>query len=479
MNTRIASAFAAALLAACTLAACTTVGPDYVAPELSAPATWGEEPGSGLTRAPAELDAWWSHFQDPTLDALVARAAQGSLDVREALARVHEARARRGVSSAERYPSVDAGASFTRTGESENTPLGEFVPDFDEYRVGFDAFWEVDLWGRLARNLEAADADLAATLEDARDVAVTVEAEVALTYVELRSFQTRTAIALTNLQLQQETLELVRARFESGLVGERDVAQAATNVETSRARVPALELGARVAENRLAVLLGLAPGALAEELGAPQAIPVPPLEVAVGVPADLMRRRADVRRAERELAAETARIGVAEAELYPRLTLLGNLGLAAEEFPDLLDHDSGVFGFGPSLRWNLFDAGRLRHLVEAQDARAEQALVRWERATLRALEESENAMSAFVREQARRRSLVEAAAQARLAVELAQTEYREGLSDFQTVLISERALAELEDQLAESDAAIAIDLVALYKALGGGWEHGALGAAAP
>ena len=474
MNTRIAFALAAALLAACT-----TVGPDYVAPELAAPAAWNEESGPGLTRAPAELEAWWSHFQDPTLDALVARAARGSLDVRESLARVQEARARRGVSSAERYPSVDAGASFTRSGESENTPLGEFVPDFDEYRVGFDAFWEVDLWGRLARNLEAADADLAATLEDARDVAVTVEAEVAFTYVELRSFQTRTAIASTNLQLQQETLELVRARFESGLVGERDVAQAATNVETSRARIPALELGARVSENRLAVLLGLAPGALAEELGPPQAIPVPPLEVAVGVPADLLRRRADVRRAERELAAETARIGVAEAELYPRLTLLGNLGFAAEELPDLLDHDSGVFGFGPSLRWNLFDAGRLRHLVEAQDARAEQALVRWERAALRALEESENAMGAFVREQARRRALVEAAAQARLAVELAQTEYREGLSDFQTVLISERALAELEDQLAESDAAIAIDLVALYKALGGGWEHGALGAAAP
>jgi outer membrane protein TolC len=239
--------------------------------------------------------------------------------------------------------------------------------------------------------------------------------------------------------------------------------------------VPALQSGVRTAENRLAVLVGVAPGGLAEELGAElgeaRPIPVPPSEVAVGAPADLLRRRADVRRAERELAAETARIGVARAELLPRLTLGGSLGVESEGTGDLFERDSGVFGIGPSLRWNLFDGGRLRRLVEARDARARQALVRWERTVLVALEEAENAMTAFVRERSRRLSLVLASTQARRAVALARTQYREGLTDFQAVVDTERTVASLEDELAQSEAAIATSAIALYKALGGGWEH--------
>jgi NodT family efflux transporter outer membrane factor (OMF) lipoprotein len=279
------------------------------------------------------------------------------------------------------------------------------------------------------------------------------------------------SIARGNVQLQEQTLALVQGRFEAGLVGERDVAQARTNVENTRARVPALEAGLRAAENRLAVLVGAAPGALAAALAEPRPVPVPPVDVAVGVPADLLRRRADVRRAERELAAATARIGVAAGDLYPRLTLLGNLGVEADGAADLVDSNSGVYGFGPSLRWNLFDAGRLRSRVEAQEARTEQALVQWERAVLGALEETENAMTAFVREQVRRDSLVAAVDAARASVRLAQSEYTEGISDFQVVLTSERALAELEDELARSEATVTTNLVALYKALGGGWEH--------
>jgi NodT family efflux transporter outer membrane factor (OMF) lipoprotein len=241
--------------------------------------------------------------------------------------------------------------------------------------------------------------------------------------------------------------------------------------QSASSAVPALTIGLRAAENRLAVLVGLNPGALADLLEEARPIPVPPVEVAVGVPADLLRRRADVRRAERELAAETARTGMLEADLYPQLTLFGTMGLASDGASELFDSDSAVFGIGPSLRWNLFDSGRLRNRVEAQDARAEQAFVRWERTVLTALEETENAMTSFVQEQVRRGSLVEAVAQARRAVELSQTQYREGLSDFQTVVNSERALAELEDEVARNDAAIANSLVRLYKALGGGWEH--------
>jgi len=264
----------------------------------------------------------------------------------------------------------------------------------------------------------------------------------------------------------------VQARYDSGLVNARDVAQARTNVETTRSRVPALEAEQRAAEIRLAVLLGLAPGELAGELAEPRPVPVPSVAVAVGVPADLLRRRADVRRAERALAAEHARIGVAQAELYPQLQLVGTIGLASESSSDLWDEASGVFGIGPSLRWNLFDGGRLKSRVRAQEARTEQAFVQWERAVLVALEETENALYDFVREQARRSALVEAATQARTAVDLARTQYVEGLSDFQSVLDSERSVAELEDELAQSDAEIAENLVALYKALGGGWDEG-------
>jgi multidrug efflux system outer membrane protein len=453
--------------------ACTSVGPDYEEPAAPAPASFSEQAGAFDASEP-DLAAWWQHLSDPVLDELILRAARQSLDVREALARVREARALRGGAAADRWPTVDAGASYERRGESDNTPFGSFVPDSDLYTAGIDAAWELDLWGRVRRSVEAADADLAATVEDARDVAVVVAAEVAFRYVDLRSLQRRLEIAERNLSLQQQTLDLVVGRYEAGLVGQSDVAQARTNLESTRSRVPALEVALRAAQNRLAVLLGQTPGSLAAELEAIRPVPVPPLALAVGVPADLLRRRADVRRAERQLAAETARIGVAEGDLYPRLTLHGELGLSSDDLSTFGDSESSFFGLGPSLRWNVFDAGRLRSRVEAQEARTEQALARWERAVLLALEETENAMTAFVREQARRGSLLEAASQAQLAVELARTQYTEGLADFQTVLVSERALAELEDQLAVSEATIAANFVALTKALGGGWDQGGL-----
>lgn len=453
-------------------ASCAAVGSDYQSPpESLVPAQWQERQQAGLSSTNADLAQWWQRLGDPVLDELIARSAQGSLDLREAMARLREARALRGVSAADRFPTVDATASYERRGESDNTPLGSFVPDSGVYAVGFDATWELDVWGRVRRTVEAADADLAASIEDLRDVAVTVAAETAINYVELRAFQRRLAIARENVQRQQQTLDLVRGRFDAGLVGESDVAQARTNVESTRSRLPALEVGLRASQNRLAVLIGQAPGTLAELLDVVKPIPVPPLEVAVGMPADLLRRRADVRRSERQLAAEHARIGAAEGELYPQFSLNGNLGLAATEPGDLTDGASSLFGLGPSLRWNIFDAGRLRNRVSAQEARTEQAQLRWERTVLIALEEAENAMTAFVREQTRRGSLLEATSQAQRAVELARTQYREGLSDFQTVLVAERAVAELEDELSISESSIASDFVVLYKALGGGWEQ--------
>lgn len=456
-----------AALALALVAACATVGPDYQAPEANLPGTWHTPAGETLVATAPEPEAWWRAFDDPLLDQLVERAARGSLDLREALARVSEARALRGVAAGERLPALDAQGSFERRSESDNTPLGSFVPDTEILTVGLDASWELDLWGRVRRSVEAADADLAATLEDARDVGVLVTAEVARTYVELRALERRLVLAGENVALQEQTVELVRGRVEAGLVGESDLTQARVNLESTRSRLPSLEAALAAAGHRLAVLLGEPPGALAAELATDRPIPVPPPTLAVGVPADLLRRRPDVRRAERALAAETARIGVAEGELLPRLTLAGTLGLSSDGTSQFLESDSGFFGIGPSLRWNLFDGGRLRQGVLAQEARTEQALARWERTVLLALEEAENAMTAFLAEQMRLRSLGEAASQAGRAVEMARAQYTEGLSDFQAVLVAERSLADLEDELARSNAAAATHFVALSKALGG------------
>jgi multidrug efflux system outer membrane protein len=462
------SVAAAGLLLA--LAASCTVGPDYRAPEIATLPAGYRENDAALTAETADLARWWQQLGDPLLDRLVERAAQQSLDLKEALARVNELRALRGATAAELWPTVDARAGYQRRTDSENTPFGSFATSYDRYTAGADVSWEIDLWGRVQRSVEAADADLQAEVETMRGVLVSVIGEVAANYVQLRSLQERVTIAQSNLQLQQRTLALVEARFASGLVTERDVAQARANVAATRARVPALEISARAAENRLAVLLGMAPGALAAELVAAAPIPVPPVRVAVGVPSDVVRRRPDIRAAERQLAAETARVGVAEGDLYPRLSLLGTFGFESDDPDTLLERSSFTMGVGPDIRWNVFDAGRVRNRIAAQDARTQQALARWERTVLIAVEEVENAMTGFVREQVRVAHLAEAATQARRAAEVASAQYTAGLTDFQNVVDFERATAELEDQLTQSRAAITTNLVALYRALGGGWE---------
>lgn len=321
----------------------------------------------------------------------------------------------------------------------------------------------------MRRAVEASERDLDASAADVRAVAVAIAAEVARAYVDRAAFERRITIALTNVDLQERTLALVRSRQEAGLVGDRDVAQGATNVESTRSRVPLLEAGAAAARHRLAVLIGLAPGALEDELAAAPAVPRAPAEVVVGVPADLLRRRPDVVAAERRYAAEVARIGVAQGDRYPRFALGGTLGLASDGAANLFEGDSKVAGIGPSLRWSLFDGGRLKQRVIAQEARAEAAQIGWERTVLLALEEADNALTRVVREQSRAAALERAATQARRAVELAQTQYREGISDFQAVLDSERVVAGLEDELAISNAAITTNLIALYKAMGGGF----------
>ncbi len=459
-------------------AACTTVGPDYVPAEPQLPPTWTQPREAGLSDGAIDDTAWWQRGNDPVLTQLVELALRQNLDLRASLLRLQAARALRGVAAAGAWPTVDARAAYEHREESLNTPFGAFIPSTEIHSIGFDAAWELDLWGRVRRSVEAADRDLDASAADVHAAALSVAAEVARTYVDLRAAQRRLQLANQNLQLQQQTLDLVRARQAAGLVRERDVAQAATNVETTRSRLPQLQAATSTAANRIAVLLGRAPGDLPITLGDGGALPKLPEAIAVGTPVDLLRRRPDVRAAERRFAAEVARIGVAEADRYPQFSLSGTFGLAADGGKHLFDQDSQVLGFGPSVRWNLFDGGRLKNRIAALQASAEAAQVAYEQTVLLAIEETENAMTRYVREQARRQALQRAATEARRAVTLAQAQYTEGLSDFQTVLDSERIVATIEDDLASSDATVATDLIAVFKALGGGTASASVATAA-
>jgi NodT family efflux transporter outer membrane factor (OMF) lipoprotein len=468
---------AASLLA---LSGC-KVGPDYTAVQPKSPPptafthTGGEgfEPPSVTKPGEPPQVEWWKVLNDPKLDDLVQRAWNGNLDLRLATARIREARAQRGVIAPQALPQVDASGSASRQRDSRNTHQGGFGGSGDAYNLfqaGFDASWEIDVFGRVARDVEAADADIQSAQEDRRAVLVTLVSEVARNYVELRGFQQRLAIARKNIQVQQSTLELTKNRFKAGLVSDLDVAQAESSLSTTESVVPPLDAAVQASIHRIGVLLGRQPTELMTELSPVADIPTPPAEIPVGLPSDLLRRRPDIRRAERDVAAATARIGVATADLYPRFSLTGSFGFAADKVPSLPDASSRFWSFGPSVRWPILDWGRIRSNIAVQDARTEQALVRFEQAVLGSFEDVEDALVAYSREQARLRSLQASVTSDRRAFEVANKLYSSGVSDFQRVLDTQRSLFASEDALTESQKVVATKLVAVYKALGGGWE---------
>jgi NodT family efflux transporter outer membrane factor (OMF) lipoprotein len=329
------------------------VGPNYRASQAPVPATWSEAQPAGAEAREAEIAQWWTTFKDPMLESLVARAVQSNWDLRTAAGRLREARALRGVAAADLWPTINTSGSYTRQRASENAiPLSLGAPssgapggstsflqglklEQDLFQTGFDASWEIDLFGGVRRSIEAADADLAASQEALRDTLVSLLAEVARNYVEVRGLQRRLAIAQENLPSQLDTLALTRARFDAGLTSELDVAQAASQLATTQSQIPPLETSLKQGIHRLGVLIGQAPGALLTELSTSAPIPMGPSEVPMGLPAELLRRRPDLRQAERQLAAATARIGVAVADLYPKLSLTGSLGLESLKLADL------------------------------------------------------------------------------------------------------------------------------------------------
>src|SRR5215467_5000634 len=446
------------------------VGPDHRAPALTLPGAWGQRDQLGVTSTTPDLTAWWRRFGDPVLDTLIDRAVAKNVDLRIALANVQEARALRGVAGADQFPAINASGAYSRVKDSESTrtlPPG-FDPEHHLFLVGLDASWELDIWGRVRRSVEAADATLEATEDNRRDALVIVLAEVARNFVELRSAQQRILIAQDNIQTQQEVVDLTRARFDAGLATDVDVSQARALLATAQAQVPALRAARDQAIHRLAVLVGDAPANLLDELRRIDRIPAALPSVPIGLPSELVRRRPDVRRVERELAAATARVGVATADLFPRFSLTGTLGVAAIDAGKLFTGASRFSSIGPEMVWPIFAGGRIRANIRVQNARQEAALARYEQTVLGALEETENALVAYGEEHARQQRLGEAVDASQVALTLSRELYVRGLVDFLTVLDNQRSLYTAQDQRVQSEQTLIVSLIAIYKALGGG-----------
>jgi outer membrane protein, multidrug efflux system len=469
--------FAAASALMFLIAGC-SVGPNYQKPDTAVPGTWNEAPQSGIDTRSSPLSKWWTEFNDPLLNALVERAVQSNLDIRLAEARIRESRALRAVTASDLWPGLETSGSYRRSRSSENAFVsGEGGDAFlggngagDLFRAGFDSSWEVDVFGGVRRSIEAADANVAASIEERRNALVTLLGDVAKNYIDLRGFQRRLAVARSNLQAQQETLDLTKVRFEAGLSSDFEVAQAEGQVNTTAAQIPALESALKGTVHRLDVLLGQQPGALWTEVSNEAPIPALPPQAHVGMPAELLRRRPDIRRAERVLASTTAQVGAATADLYPRFSLIGAFGFQSISASDLISAPSRFWSIGPRIFWPVFDAGRIRANIAVRNAQQEQALTLYEKTILVAFEDVENSLVNYAREQVRYRALIDAVAANRRAMQMANELYTRGLVDFLNVLESQRSLYASESELAQSETVMASNLVALYKALGGGWE---------
>ena len=488
-----------------TLTAC-TVGPDYQQPTVWSPTTWfssRKPPSPTLASLPVAEPVdpeWWSILNDPTLTALMRRVAESNLDVRLASVRLAQARAQRGVTGAQQYPSVNANASYTRelisrkgvfgsvggastgAGTGSQTasnglggtmgapPSSSTIPPFDLFQGGFDATYELDLWGRVRRAVESADAQIDASTEARRQTLVASLAELARDYVQLRGTQESLRITRANLASARESASLSSERFRGGLATDLDVANAAAQVESTAATIPQLEQQQDQVINAIALLLGAPPGALGTELLSPRPVPPAPPRVPIGIPSDLVRRRPDIRQAEAQLHAATADIGQAQAEYYPKITLSGSFALQATQLKDAFSLASRTYGLGPSITIPIFDGARIARTVELRKAQQQEAAVNFQKTVLAAFHDVDNAIIAFRAEQQRRDRLQAQVVLSRRALGLAQQRYRQGVSDFLEVLTAQRTVLQAEQQLADSTTTVSTNLVALYKALGGGWE---------
>ncbi len=475
-------------------AAC-TVGPDYHKPQVAVPQHWSRDdptpqPVLESTAPKVNLARWWLAFHDPVLDRLVSTALASNLDLRIARSRIREARAQRGVVKAANYPDIDASAAYERVAISQSilpqlapsstgvktSPVSApifFPTTTDFYQAGFDASWELDVFGGIRRDVEAATADLQAAQESRSDMQVTLLAEIGRDYIEVRAYQQRIAITVKNIAAQTDFLNLTQQRYRGGVTTELDVTQAQALLATTEAQLPFLEQNLIQAIHGLGVLLGQEPNAVAALLKQPSPVPPSlgqPAAVPVGLPSDLLRRRPDIRNAERQLAAATARIGVATADLYPKFSLTGTAGFQSFSPATLFDSKSLEYAVGPTVTVPIFEGGRIHANIEVQNARQAQALDAYRRTILGALRDVEDSLTAYEKETARRRSLAQAVAANRQSVQISQRLYTAGTGTYLPVLDAQRSLFMAEDQLVQSDQTQTENLIALYKALGGGWE---------
>ncbi|MGR9035105.1 MAG: efflux transporter outer membrane subunit [Gammaproteobacteria bacterium] len=458
------------------------VGPDYVKPEVATPKMWSEAKPAG-TASPDAYSAWWMFFNDPMLDKLITEAVNANLDLQLAAARLREARTQRIIAVAGGLPTIGArsnvnrrlnASSFSQGGGSGTTAtgggfgFGEQI--FNIYQMGFDAQWEIDLFGGIRRAVEAADATIAAEEENSRDVLISLLAEVARNYIDVRTNQQLLAVAEKHLRTQQETLALTESRQKAGLTSELEVAQAASQLAFTKGQLPVYDTAKKQAVHALSILLGREPGALLSRLEKTGPIPAAENPALADLPSELLRRRPDIRRAERQLAASSAQIGVATAELYPKLNLAAFIGLQSLSITDFTPLGKS-WSMASTLTMPLFNWGKLQANIEAKKAFYEQSFLTYRKTILDAFKEVEDALISYHNEQERLSALTEDVEANRLAVELANERYLKGLTGFLDVLIAERGLYQAQTNFVESEAQLSVQLVALYKALGGGWEN--------
>ncbi len=446
------------------------VGPNYCPPQAPIAEAWVEQNGSNVVSAPPEDYAWWTVFNDQVLDSLIETAYRQNLDLAASVTRITEARARRSIAIGNLLPqSQTALATYAHGQISRN--LGLPLPGaLNVWADGFNATWELDLWGRLRRNIEASNANLDAAVEGYGNALVMLLSEVATNYVQLRTFEQRLAFARENADIQAKSLDLVQIRFDLGTASELDVRQAKASLAQTQATIPPLEASRRLAANQLCILLGMPVTNLVEELR-PAPIPMAPPQVAVGIPAELLRKRPDVRRAERQAAAQSAQIGIAQSDLYPRLAVSGFIGYAAQDFNDLFDSRSLTAFILPTLQWKILNYGRVVNNIRVQDALFENSVIQYQQTVLRAGREVEDALVQFVQSQRQAHFLEQSVVESRRALEIVQEQFKGGTADFNRVYTIQTQVVEQQDQLATVRGNIALYLIQVYKALGGGWEY--------
>jgi len=464
------------------VAGCTKVGPDFVKPDAPIADGWTEVGELQLNATQTDHAEWWEAFDDPVLDKIINEAYNQNLTLQVAGLRILEARAQLGLAVGSAWPQQQqAILDAAYSSPSDNTAGSAFLQDTWNYNTGVQIGWEIDFWGKFRRGIESADAALLASIADYDTILVTLTADAANLYVVIRTFEERLAIARENVKIQERSLQIADVRFRNGATTELDVQQAKTLLFGTLSTIPALEAGLRQAENALSILLGKPPGHIQQIMGKEGKIPSPPTEIAVGIPADLLRRRPDVRGAELQAAAQSALIGVAKADFYPSVALLGSIGLSATQssnttasgksgIGEWFTGDSLTFTGGPSVTWNIFNYGQISNNVRTQDARLQQLLVNYQNVVLQAAREVEDSTVGFVRAQEQVRYLTDAVTAALRSVDLAVIQYRDGAVDYTRVLNTQQSLILQQDQATVARGDIARNLTDMYRALGGGWQ---------